>query len=98
MIKRNYPILLITCSGDKHYTLSHINEIRTRNGFVITISQKDDELRRNSDMILEIDEKDEHLFSIVSVYLMQILSMKIAYKKGLNPDKPRNISKTITVD
>ena len=98
LIKRNYPILLITCSGDKHYTLSHINEIRTRNGFVITISQKDDELRRNSDMILEIDEKDEHLFSIVSVYLMQILSMKIAYKKGVNPDKPRNISKTITVD
>lgn len=98
LINRNYPVILISSSGDKHYTLSHINEIRTRNGFVITISQKDGNLKKNSDMMIEIDEKDENIFAILSVYLMQRLSMKVAYKKGIDPDKPKNISKTITVD
>lgn len=98
IINRNYPVILISSAADKHYTLSHINEIRTRNGFVITVSQKDKLLRQNSDMNIEIDQGDEYIFAILSVYLMQKLSMKVAYRKGIDPDKPKNISKTITVD
>ncbi len=98
LIKRKYPIILITTAKDKHYTLSHINEIQTRSGIIISISQKDKDIEKNSDINITINEKDENCFAIISVYLMQILSLKIAYKKGINPDQPRNISKTITVD
>ena len=98
LVTKNYPVIIVTDKESKHFTLSHINEIKTREGNIITISQEDDDLRKNSDTFISVDADDENIFAIASAYLLQILSMKIAYKKNINPDKPRNISKTITVD
>jgi len=98
LITDKYPIVLVAATADKHYTLSHINEIQTRDGIVITISQNDKDIIKNSDHNVSIPVKDENVFAIASVYLLQMLSMRIAYEKGIDPDKPRNISKTITVD
>ncbi|MGE3063185.1 MAG: glutamine--fructose-6-phosphate transaminase (isomerizing) [bacterium] len=98
LVTKNYPIIIVTDRENKHYTLSHINEIKTRGGLIITISQEDDDLRKNSDIFIPIKTDDENVFSIAAAFMLQILSMKIAYRKKINPDKPRNISKTITVD
>lgn len=98
LITEKYPIILITSSSDKHYTLSHINEIQTRDGIVITVSQNDKDIMHNSDYSIAIPVRDENIFAMAAVYLLQMLSMHIAYEKGIDPDKPRNISKTITVD
>lgn len=98
LITKNYPVVIVASKYDKHYILSHINELKTRSAYIITITQKDADLKKNSDYNIVIDTEDENIFAIASVYMLQILSMKIAYKKGINPDMPRNISKTITVD
>jgi len=98
LITKNYPVIFITSKSNKNYTLSHINEIKTRDGLIITISQNDDDLKKNSDIFIPINTDDENIFAIASAFMLQILSLKIAYLKKINPDKPRNISKTITVD
>lgn len=98
LITKNYPVIITASKYDKHFVLSHINELKTRNAYIITISQKDDDIRKNSDYNIVIDTEDENVFAISAVYMLQILSMRIAYSKGINPDMPRNISKTITVD
>jgi len=98
LVTKNYPVIMVTDRESKHFTLSHINEIKTREGFIITLSQPDDDLRKNSDIFVPIKTDDENIFAIAAAYMLQILSMKIAYRKGIDPDKPRNISKTITVD
>jgi len=98
LISRDYPVILITTARDKHYTLSHINEIQTRKGQIFCISQPDEDLSNNADFTLEIDIDDENLFAIAAAYVMQTVALQIAYNKGIDPDKPKNISKTITVD
>ncbi len=98
LVTKNYPVIFVTSIESKHYTLSHINEIKTRGGFIITISQNDYDLKENSEIFIPINTDDENIFAIASAFMLQILSMKISYLKNINPDKPRNISKTITVD
>ncbi len=98
LITPHYPVIIISTKRDKHFTLSHINEIKTRDGYIIAISQKDSDIAKNSDLNIVINEEDENLFAISAVYLLQYLSLKIAYKLKIDPDHPRNISKTITVD
>lgn len=39
----------------------------------------------------------KHLSYLLSLIPMQILVEKIAELKGINPDMPRNLAKTVTV-
>lgn len=71
--------------------LSNAMEIKTRGGIVIGVSSKISEL---FDYHLVVPKRYEQIFSVI---LMQILAFKVTILKGLNPDKPRNLAKSVTV-
>lgn len=98
IVQEGYPVVFITTLEDKHFVLSHINEIKTRDGLIITISPEDDELREESDIKIDIPVENRFLVPISATVYGQILSYRMSTKKGIDPDYPRNISKTITVD
>ena len=45
-----------------------------------------------------IDEENEIIASILSMVPMQYMSYKVSVSKGINPDKPRNLAKSVTVE
>ena len=64
------------------------------------ISKKEVESRRGVVLSLfEYLEDKEYLFNeIISIYLVQIISLYIAIEKGLDVDKPKNLAKSVTVE
>ena len=82
----------------KDMILSHINEVKTRKGMIITIGPSDVELEKVSDFHIEIPEANYYIFPILSVIPLQLAAYFMSVKRNLNPDFPRNISKTLTVD
>jgi len=98
----NLTILLIdyTNLNDYNSIKSTYYEISGRNTnlFVITnnISVKEELniLDENILIILNLDYYNEILFTIA----LQYLSYNISTKKGINPDKPRNLAKVVTVE
>jgi glucosamine--fructose-6-phosphate aminotransferase (isomerizing) len=79
--------------------MSNIEEIKARDGIVIAVGTKGDELlRRKVDHVIEIPETPQLLTPAVAVVPLQLLAYHIALLKGCDVDQPRNLAKTVTVE
>lgn len=54
--------------------------------------------QENDNDVIFIDEKNELVASILSIIPMQYMSYMVSISKGINPDKPRNLAKSVTVE
>lgn len=88
-------ICIVFAPKDETYNaiISNATEIKARGGYVIGISSI------NSDVFDEwIEVKDSGVGTIVSqIVPMQLLAYYISVYKNLDPDKPRNLAKSVTV-
>jgi len=78
--------------------VSNMNEVRARKGRVITISDTNDSvLEKLSEFLIIVPAVASSVSPIVKVIPLQLIAYKIAVLKGLDPDKPRNLAKSVTV-
>jgi len=68
-------------------------EMKARGGFVIGISHKDHEV---FDYYIPVTDAKEGTI-IPNIVVAQLLAYYLTIKKGLDPDKPRNLAKSVTV-
>jgi glucosamine--fructose-6-phosphate aminotransferase (isomerizing) len=100
LIDEQCPSVFIA-PADKSYdkVLSNMQEVKARNGKVIAIVTKGDEvISKIADHVIEIDETDPLLTPLLAVIPLQLLSYRIASMRGCNVDKPRNLAKSVTVE
>ncbi len=100
LIDKNMPTVFLA-PRDSVYDkiLSNIEEVKAREGKIITISTEDDEkLDSLSDYISKIPGTIRMLMPILNVIPLQLLAYHIAVKKGLDVDQPRNLAKSVTVE
>jgi glucosamine--fructose-6-phosphate aminotransferase (isomerizing) len=95
LIEEGTPIIVI-CPKDYTYeeTLNNAQEAKSRGGFIIGVSDKENEI---FDAWMKIPEVEEIFYPIVSVIPLQLFAYHLAVAKGNNPDKPRNLAKSVTV-
>jgi glucosamine--fructose-6-phosphate aminotransferase (isomerizing) len=92
MIEKDTPILLLYKQRD-HFVKSIVEEIKTRGAYVVEISSYANE---NSDSIVLPNNKT--FTGLITVIVLQLLSYHLSLLKGINPDRPRNLAKVVTVD
>ena len=79
--------------------LSNAEEIKARNGKILSIVTKgDDRISKLSDEVIEVPETLAFLSPIVNVIPLQLLAYHIAVMRGCNVDQPRNLAKSVTVE
>jgi glucosamine--fructose-6-phosphate aminotransferase (isomerizing) len=72
--------------------------MKARGAKIITIGSKDDkELMEISDDYIGLPDVHELLSPIIYVLPFQLLAYYLAVERGLDPDKPRNLAKSVTV-
>ncbi|WP_297068957.1 glutamine--fructose-6-phosphate transaminase (isomerizing) [Thermococcus sp.] len=92
------PVVAIAPSGrllDK--MVSNMEESRARGAMVIALGDSD-ELRETADILVEMPPMSEIFTPIVYVVPLQILAYYLAVLRGNDPDKPRNLAKSVTVE
>ncbi len=77
-----------------HETMNNAIETKSRGAFVIGISNENNQ---SFDAWIKIPEVEEIFYPLVSVIPMQLLAYYSATARGKNPDKPRNLAKSVTV-
>ena len=89
-------VVILTQKDLKEKIESNIQEVRARGGKVLFVSN----LKPNVevDFALPLADFEECLMPIVSIVPLQLFSMKFSIRKGFNPDKPRNLAKSVTVE
>jgi len=93
-----YPVLFVAGSEDIPLILSGINEVTCRGGKAIVFGENDPRLHANANFLVTIPRSDPDIFALLSILPLQLLSYKLSLERGFNPDFPRNLSKTLTVD
>jgi glucosamine--fructose-6-phosphate aminotransferase (isomerizing) len=91
--------VLIPKNGDlRSKTLTSIYEVQSRGGQVIALAQNGDiEVQALADAWITVPtDDDEHAPFVMTIPLQQ-LAYHIAVARGYNPDRPRNLAKTVTV-
>lgn len=74
-----------------------LEEIKARNAFTIVITDCYHELDKDLiDYVFEIPYLD-YLGGILSIIPIQLTCLELAKLKDINPDKPRNLAKCVTV-
>ena len=97
-VSKGYPIIFIAGSGDVPLIISGINEVKVRGACTITIGEEDARLRANGDDLVVLPKADVQTSALLSVLPLQLLSYHMSVLRGNDPDFPRNLSKTLTVD
>ncbi len=101
LIDDEVPVLAVVPPGDSHdKTLSNIEEVRARGANIIAVgSSEDDDLRSQAHDIIGLDHEINELISpIPYVVPLQLLSYYISVERGIDPDKPKNLAKCVTVE
>ena len=100
LIDENFPTIAI-CSSDSVYEkmVSNIEEVKARGGPVIAIAtQGNEEIKRIVDDVIYIPKTLEMLTPMLSVIPLHLFAYYMAVLLGEDVDKPRNLSKVITVE
>ena len=80
-------------------TLSNIQEVKAREGLVVTVAcEGDEEVRKVSDFVIPVGTTNELLLPILEVIPLQLLAYHIAVRRGCDVDQPRNLAKSVTVE
>jgi glutamine---fructose-6-phosphate transaminase (isomerizing) len=96
LIEEGTPVIcFVDDDADKAYMLNAAAEVKTRGAHVIGIGVENNELFDDFIELPTISGLKSAL--IANVLPCQLIGYQLALLKGLNPDKPRNLAKSVTV-
>ena len=101
LIDDDVPVVAVVPPGDSHdKTLGNLQEVKARGASVIALGSSDDEVLKSEahEMIEFSVDVNEVLSPIVYVVPLQLLSYHMSVERGIDPDKPKNLAKCVTVE
>jgi glucosamine--fructose-6-phosphate aminotransferase (isomerizing) len=69
-------------------------EAKSRGAYIIGVSDKESDIY---DSWVRLPKVDELLYPMITVVPLQFLAYYLAINRGCDPDKPRNLAKSVTV-
>ena len=90
LIDKGTPCIVFSNGDD---IISNAQEIKSRGGYIIGVSPKRE---RIFDFWIRTPNVGP-LSPILQIIPIQILAYEISIMKGINPDRPRNLAKSVTV-
>lgn len=101
IVTKDYPVIFVTTPEDSWMVINHINEVKCRYGRAIIVGERESTLEpyvANQTDYLEVPKANIVLNPMLDVIPLQLLSYFLSVDIGVDPDLPRNLSKTLTVD
>jgi len=94
LAEKETPYFVLAPSDETYEaTLSNAMEIKARGGLIIGLSEKPNDI-----FDYHIPVADSGIFTMnTQLAIAQLLAYKLTVKRGYDPDKPRNLAKSVTV-
>ena len=90
LLEDGVPVIAISPNDDlREKMMSNIQEVRARKASVIEVGEEGD---------LKVPVCDPMLSPILYIVPLHLLAYYISTARGLDPDKPRNLAKSVTVE
>mgnify|MGYP005991129521 CR=1 FL=1 len=101
LLDENFPVIILNLDqSHKAKTLNCFQEVAARNAPIIFITNdksNDNIINDESCEIIYVKENKTYS-SLLGVVPLQLLAYYLSVEKGINPDKPKNLAKVVTVE
>ncbi len=101
LIDDDVPVVAVIPPGHSHdKTLSNMEEVKSRKARVIALGAEDDEdIKSEAHEFIGFNREIDEMFSpIPYVIPLQLLAYHISVERNIDPDKPKNLAKCVTVE
>lgn len=100
LIDENVPVICIAMKDSTYEKMmGNVQEVKARHGKVIAIATwGDTQIGKYADDIFYISRVDENVSPMVTILPLQLFAYHTAVLRGYDPDKPRNLAKSVTVE
>ncbi len=93
LIEKKTPCIVFTSEDTEKEILNNAEELKARGAYIIGVGPNNNEV---FDFFIKVREA-QVANSICQIIPIQVLAYQLALLKGLDPDKPRNLAKAVTV-
>jgi glutamine---fructose-6-phosphate transaminase (isomerizing) len=100
LLDESTPVVTVaTDSPVLDKVVSNMQEVRARGAHVVAVATEGNQMiGEHAESVLRIPRTDWMLQPLLAVIPLQLLAYRIARRRGLNVDQPRNLAKTVTVE
>ena len=99
LIEKGTPVIAVVPPGNARVRmLGNIEEIKARGATVIVVAERGDEVKKHVSEFIPMPQNEELFTSLFYILPLQLLSYRIAVERGQDPDKPRHLAKSVTVE
>ena len=100
LLCKEFPVILLINKKNKNKLLNTYKEIVSRGSYVLILTEINDitdYIDIGTNDIIYVPE-NKYYEEILYTITMQYLSYNLSIHKGINPDKPKNLAKVVTVE
>ncbi len=101
LVEPGFPVIFVVTSDVVSKIKGNIEEMKSRGAYIITVDVSggtDNTVNEIADHAIKLEVGYPYAEPIVSVVPLQLLAYYTAVRRGYDPDKPRNLAKTVTVE
>lgn len=100
LLDPTFPVFAIVPKDSLYEKMrSNIEESKARNAKILSVAtENDEEIKKISHDVIYVPKVHEDLYPLIIAPVIQLFAYYIADKRGYDPDKPRNLAKSVTVE
>ena len=99
LIEKDIPVFVfLTDKNTIEKTLANAEEVRARGAKIVLVAPEGTDTCECDYKIELPSGLETELYNILSILPMQLLALKVTLALGYDPDKPRNLAKSVTVE
>lgn len=100
LLEPRFPVIAIATKDSVYEKmLSNLEEAKARRAPILAlVSEGDESIRHLTEDVIYVPRTIEMLSPILNVVPLQLFAYHMAVARGFDPDKPRNLAKSVTVE
>ncbi len=99
LIEKGTPVIAVVSPGENRAKMvGNIEEVKARGAKIIAIAENDSDLKEHDYELISVPHIEELLSPLLYIIPLQLLAYYMTVEKGHDPDRPRSLAKSVTVE
>ena len=99
LVTDGVPVIAIATQPELlEKSISNMEEVKSRGASVIALTMEGADVSKSSKYQIYIPKTNKLFTASLAIIYLQLLAYYVSIAKGINPDQPRNLAKSVTVE
>ncbi len=99
LIDQGTPVIAVVPPGESRVRMAgNVEEAKARGATVIAVAEEGDDMKGHVDEFIPIPPTEELFSPLLYIIPLQLLAYHITVELGQDPDRPRSLAKSVTVE